>query len=71
MDFKRLNISDFIEPELQVLRKYCNFTEPELTYFNLRAKGKSNVQISMEMNVSESTVSSLAKKVKQKILRVL
>ena len=52
---------------------YCNltFTEDELTYFNLRAKDKSNVQIAFEMNISESQVSKLAKRVKSKMLRVL
>ena len=66
-----MQIYDFTVPELENLRALCNFTEQELEYFNLRAKGKSNVQIAMTMNVSESQVSKLAKKVKSKILRVL
>ena len=64
-------IYDFTEPELQHFREQCNFTPLELQYFNLRAKYKSNVQIAYEMNVSESTVSVLARKVKSKIKRVL
>ena len=44
-------ISDFVEWELQEFRDKCNFTEDEMQYFNLRAKGKSNVQISLEMNL--------------------
>ena len=68
---KILQIYNFTEPELKVLREYCNFTESEMNYFNLRSKGLSNVQISMEMNVSESTVSVLARKVKDKIIRVM
>lgn len=66
-----MQIYDFVEWELNYLRKECNFTPDELEYFNLRAKHKSNVQIAMEMNVSEPQVSKLAKKVKSKILRVL
>lgn len=62
---------DFTVPELEMLREKCNFTPDELEYFNLRAQYKSNVQIAMEMNVSESKVSKLARKVKSKILRVL
>lgn len=64
-------IYDFTEPELENFRRLCNFTPQELQYFNLRAKYNSNVQIAYEMNVSESTVSVLARKVKSKIKRVL
>lgn len=64
-------IADFVEWELQMFRDKCNFTDDELFYFNLRAKDKSNVQIAFEMNVSESKVSKLARKVKSKMLRVL
>ena len=66
-----MQIYDFVEWELNYMRNECNFTPDELEYFNLRAKHKSNVQIAMEMNVSEPQVSKLAKKVKSKILRVL
>lgn len=64
-------IRDFVEVELQHFRDVCNFTEDELQYFNLRAKDKSNVQIALEMNISESQVSKLAKRVKTKIKKVL
>ena len=61
---------DFTEPELDQLRQLCNFSDDELEYFNLRAKHKSNIFISIEMNVSEAQVSKLAKRVKDKIKRV-
>lgn len=64
-------IYDFVESELQFLRDNCNFSDEELCYFNLRAKHYSNFQIAIEMNVSESKVSKLAKSVKQKIIRVM
>ena len=64
-------IRDFTVPELDRFRELCNFTNDELQYFNLKAKDKSNVQIAMEMNVSEPQVSKLAKRVKSKILRVI
>lgn len=64
-------IADFTVPELDRFRELCNFTEDEMCYFNLRAQDKSNVQIAMEMHVSESKVSKLARKVKSKILRVI
>ena len=62
---------DFTVPELEYLRQQCNFTPDELEYFNLRAQYKSNIQIALEMNISESKVSKLARKVKSKIIRVL
>lgn len=64
-------IRDFTIPELDKFRALCNFTDDELQYFNLRSRDKSNVQIAMEMKVSEPQVSKLAKRVKSKIKRVL
>lgn len=66
-----MQIYDFTVPELDKLRELCNFSDDEMTYFNLRAKHKSNTYIAQEMNISESTVSVLARKVKKKIVRVL
>ena len=66
-----MQIYDFVEKELAYFRAECNFSEDELTYFNLRAKHYSNLQIAIEMNVSEGKVSKLAKSVKTKILKVL
>ena len=66
-----MKIRDFVEWELQMFRDKCNFTDDELAYFNLRARDKSNVQIASEMNVSEAQVSKLAKRVKNKIIKVL
>lgn len=66
-----MQIYDFIEPELNFFRETCNFSEAELQYFNLRAKHKSNVAISLEMHVSEAQISKLAKRVKDKIKRAI
>lgn len=66
-----MKIRDFVEWELQKFRDECNFTDSELQYFNLRAKDKSNVQIALEMNISEPQVSKLAKRVKTKMKKVL
>lgn len=66
-----MKIRDFTVPELNMFRELCNFTEDELMYFNLRARDKTNVQIALEMNVSEPQVSKLAKRVKSKMKRVL
>ena len=69
--YERLKIKNFTVPELEKLRALCNFTQDERTYFNLRSKDYSNVQIALAMHVSESTVSNIAKRVKAKIKRVL
>lgn len=66
-----MKIRDFTVPELNRFRELCNFTDSELEYFNLRARDKSNIEISMEMNISEAQVSKLAKRVKSKIIRVI
>lgn len=68
---KQLKICDFTVPELDTFRRLCNFTPEELEYFNMRARDRSNVEIAMQMNISEAKVSILARKVKSKILRVL
>lgn len=66
-----MKIRDFTVPELNKFRELCNFTDDELWYFNLRAKDRSNVYIAMEMNVSDAQVSKLAKRVKEKMIRIL
>lgn len=66
-----MKIRDFTKPELDRFRELCNFTEDELTYFNLRSKDKSNVEISMLMSISEAQVSKLARRVKNKMIRVI
>ena len=63
-------LRDYTTPELQRYIDGCNFTDSELQYFNLKAKDKSNVQISMAMNISEPQVSVLAKRVKAKMIRL-
>lgn len=66
-----MKLYDFTQPELDVFREKCNFTEDELECFELKAKHKSIVQISMEMHISEPQVSKLTRRIKNKILRVL
>ena len=66
-----MQIYNFVEFELDKFRKECNFSDEEMTYFNLRAKNKSNTQIALEMHISEAKVSKLARRVKDKILKVI
>lgn len=66
-----MQLYDFTVPELNKLRELCNFSDAELEYFNLRARHKSNVEIALTMCVSEAQVSKLARKVKDKIKRII
>ncbi len=66
-----MKLRDFTVPELDKFKALCNFTSDELEYFELRAKDYSNVAIALQMNVSESQVSKLAKRVKSKIIRII
>ena len=66
-----MQVYDFTKPELDMFRELCNFTPDEREYFELRSKGKSNVEIALTMNISESKVSKLARKVKSKMMRIL
>lgn len=47
-----IQIRDFTVPELDKFRELCNFTPQERLYFELKAKDKSNIEISFEMNIS-------------------
>lgn len=62
---------EFTGPECDFLRANCNFTREEKQVFNLRVAGCSLVEIAMELNMSESTVSRRIRAVKKKIVRVL
>ncbi len=64
-----MKIYDFITPELEKLKELCNFSEDELSYFNLKAKRKSNISIALDMHVSEAQVTKLAKRVNLKVKR--
>ena len=65
-----MKISTFTKPELDTFRKECNFTDLEMECFNIKAKGKTNVELSMKLNICDSTVSSTMKSVRAKITSV-
>ena len=66
-----IQIRDFTVPELDKFRELCNFTPYEQLYFELKARDKSNIEIAFEMNISTAQVSKLAKRVRNKIVKVL
>jgi len=66
-----MKISSFTKPELTLFREQCNFTDLERACFDLKAKDLSNIQLAMELNISESTVSVTMRRVRTKIITVL
>ena len=66
-----MKISAFTEQELSDYRANCNFTELEMSCFNLKAKGLTNYQIAMQLNVCDSTVSVAMKSIRAKITSVI
>lgn len=68
---KRLQIHDFVEWELELFRKECNFTEEEMEFFNYRSKNIPIESIAEQMNISVGKANKLSRKVKNKIIRVL
>ena len=66
-----LNKFDFTRTEYEYFLAECPFTEEEKQVFDLRRKGKSIVQISFELNVSESTVSRRIKSITKKVKKVI
>jgi len=66
-----MKISEFTVPELTVFREQCNFTLLERQCFDLKAQDYSNIQLAMKLNVSESTVTVVMRRVRNKITKVL
>lgn len=66
-----MKISQFTVKELDDIRQMANFTDLEMSCFNLKAKNKTNYQLAMELNICDSTVSTTMKSVRAKITSVL
>lgn len=65
-----MKICDFTKPELDRFRKECNFTDIEMQCFDLKAKGLTNYQLAMQLNICDSSVSSTMKSIRAKITAV-
>lgn len=66
-----MRIADFTASEIDHLKKRCNFTASEMRCFELKAKDCTNIQIALELNVSESTVAVIMKRVRNKVMKEL
>lgn len=61
----------FTKPELDRFYELCNFTDEEAEYLKYKSKDLSNIEIAFKMNVSDAKVSKLARRVKDKIIKVI
>ena len=66
-----MKISSFTQAELDLLREECNFTDIESHCFEAKARDKTDVQLAIEMCVSESTIAVIMRRVRSKITAVL
>lgn len=62
---------NFTKDEYEYLKEKLMLNEEMSKIFEMKIKGYSIVQMSMELNISESTVSRRVKQLKKKIMRVL
>ena len=65
---------DFTKPELEYIRQNANFTEEQEKIFDMLTSkyGRASiVNISVNMNMSESTVKRRIRQIKNKILKLL
>lgn len=51
----------------EIILKECSFTDEELKVITLKRKGKTNMEISIEINICESNVHRRTKSITSKI----
>ena len=66
-----MKICDFTKPELDKLREKSNFTNDEMTLFNMRANNIPLEECAERMNLSVSAIKQKSQKINNKIERVL
>lgn len=62
---------DFTLKEYEYFCEQCLFTELQEKILKLKIKRKSNIEITMELNISESTLTREVRKIKFKIFKVI
>lgn len=60
----------YTEPELEELRRLCNFTPREREVFEARARGMGVVETQFALHMSERTIERDSQKIRAKIARV-
>ena len=69
--FMQSSMFEFTEEEFKEITKKAMLNEELTKIFEMKIKGYSIIQISMELNMSERTVNRRIKELKNKIMRVL
>lgn len=64
-------IYSFTKPELEYLKKHCNFVNYELPVFEMRSKGIPLAEIAESLNISIDTARRTSQKVNRKIGRLI
>lgn len=65
-----MKIKDFIEPELDLYRKQCNFVGIESELFEMRSKGIPLEEIAELTGFTYDGIKKISKDVNEKIIRV-
>jgi DNA-binding NarL/FixJ family response regulator len=60
---------DFSYNEYQYFMERCPFTDEEIEILNMKRRGKSNIYISVELHISERTVTRRLQSIQNKILK--
>jgi len=63
-------LKNCIQSELDPYIQGCNFTDDELQYFLLKAKGKTDIQVADAMFISTRKVTTLSSRVRAKMSRL-
>lgn len=67
----RMKLCKCVKSEINYYIKKCNFTDEELRIFIMLSKGKSIIEISEKLSVSESTVNRRVKSIMSKVMEVV
>ena len=66
-----MKINDFLTEDIELFKRECNFTETELQVFEYKRIPLTDIQIAHELNMSESNVQPIMRKIRAKIDEVL
>lgn len=64
-------LTSLTKPELEEIQNYCNFSPEDENIFKMLSKGKSRMEISIELKISEQSVSRRIARIKQKVVKTM
>lgn len=71
MEKEEVKKLDFTKAEYDYFIENCGFTDRQIEILNLRRRGKSIIEISMEVNLSTRTIDRELRTIRRKIIRAL